>query len=56
MSKPTAPRKTTPWSPPANEFLDDCLEALEQLDDLSDLDIEDIVGTARRVNKDESFD
>jgi hypothetical protein len=56
MSKPTAPRKTKPWSPPANEFLDECLDALDQLDDLSDPDIEDILGTARRVTEGESFD
>ncbi|HSO42033.1 MAG: hypothetical protein ACXW25_12190 [Rhodospirillales bacterium] len=56
MSKPAAPRKTKPFVPPANEFLDDCLEALEQLDDLTASDIEDIVGTARRVNENESFD
>jgi hypothetical protein len=56
MSKPTAPRKIKSSLPPANEFLDDCLDALEHLDDLSDPDIEDIVGTARRVNEGESFD
>ncbi len=56
MSKPNAPRKTNPFVPPANEFLDDCLDALEQLDDLSDPDIEDIVGAARRVNEGKSFD
>lgn len=56
MSKPATPRKTNPFVAPSNEFLDDCLDALDQLDDLSDPDIEGILGTARRVNEGESFD
>jgi hypothetical protein len=56
MSKPTAPRKSKPFVPPSNEFLDDCLDALDQLDEFADPDIEGIVGTARRVNEGESFD
>lgn len=56
MSKSAAPRKPKPFPPHTNEFLDDCLDALDQLDDFADHDLEDIVGTARRVNEGESFD
>jgi hypothetical protein len=56
MSKPATPRKTKPVPASSGEFLDDCLDALDQLDELGDLDLEGILGKARRVNDGESFD
>jgi hypothetical protein len=56
MSKPATPRKTNPFLPASAEFLDDCLDALDQLDEVGDPDIEGILGKARQVNDGESFD
>jgi hypothetical protein len=56
MTTPPAKKPSVPWLNLSADPLDDCFDALDQLDDVADSDLEDILCTAQRVADGESFD